>query len=229
MLSHSVLLVVGGALLTGLIGALVFGSNGTAEEQRMREERKLLRALDAQRRIRDAQLMRQGRPRQALRVEAQPPTPIGEQPTASGQVVDESEAENRTADRQRKRDEHEQAVALKARRGVEKQDRRREKKEKAATLKAERDAAEEARRATDEQRKRDAHEQAVAAKAQRDADEQERKLAAKPQPPAPSPASPIEPAPAVTDKADKADKPLSELPLYSWAARIEAEDRDAAP
>jgi len=229
MVSHSVLLVVGGALLTGLIGALVFGSNGTAEERRMREERRLLRALEAQRRIRDAQIMRQGRPRET--VEAQPLPQIEQQPTANGAVADEAEAENRAVERQRKRDEHEQAVALKAQRGAEKQERRREEKEHKAALKAERQAEDDARRELEEQRKRDAHAQAAAAKAQRDADARELKLAAKPEPAAPSPPKPkpSERAPVVAEKADKADRPLSELPLYSWAARIDTEDRDAAP
>ena len=79
MLSHTVLLVVGGALLTGLLGALVFGSNGTAEDRRIREERKLLRALEAQRRIRDAQLMRKAKRHGAV-VEAQRPAPVVKPP-----------------------------------------------------------------------------------------------------------------------------------------------------
>jgi hypothetical protein len=44
-----------------------------------------------------------------------------------------------------------------------------------------------------------------------------RELAAQPKP---APAAVIE---------EVGDKPLTELPLFSWATRIETEDRDAAP
>jgi len=116
MLSHSVLLVVGGALLTGLLGALVFGSNTTAEERRVREEHKLLRALEAQRRIRDAQLMRQGRPRTPPHVEAPPPAPAEVVPV----VAKEPETEHRATERRRKREEKERAAALASQREAEK-------------------------------------------------------------------------------------------------------------
>ena len=79
MVSHTVLLVIGGALLTGLLGALVFGSSGTAEDRRMRDQQKLLRALEAQRRIRDLQLMREAR-RRGAPVYVQPPPPLKVEP-----------------------------------------------------------------------------------------------------------------------------------------------------
>src|SRR5256885_11560343 len=108
MLSHSVLLVVGGALLTGLLGALVFGSNTTAEAQLMRDAQKLLRALEAQRRIRDAQLMREARKRGGGRVDAPPPAPApaATEPELGGDA--ESETERRATERQRRREEKEQ-------------------------------------------------------------------------------------------------------------------------
>jgi hypothetical protein len=239
MLSHTALLVIGGALLTGLLGALVFGSNGTAEERRIREEQKLLRALDAQRRIRDAQLLRQARQQRQPYRETPPPSRVDPEPVADGQVADdEPMPDHRATERQRKREEKEQAVALKSEREGEKHAQRlaeqerkaalkadkRNEKENAATLKAERGAEERARRAADEERKREEREHAVALKAQRQADEHKRAVAAKSAPAAPPPR---EPEPAVA--ADELDKPLTELPLFSWATRIETEDRDPAP
>jgi hypothetical protein len=183
MVSHTVLLVVGGALLTGLLGALVFGSSGTAEERRIREQQKLLRALEAQRRIRDAQLMRQAKLVQA---------------------TEEPGPDDRATKRQRKRDEKEQAAALSSAREAEKHAQRRAEQERKSAVKSE-----QATRIAAERHQRD-----EARAAQKAAT---RELAAQPKP-APT---------AVVDEV--ADKPLSELPLFSWATRIENEDRDAAP
>jgi hypothetical protein len=117
MLSHTVLLVVGGALLTGLLGAVVFGSNGTAEERRVRDEQKLLRALEAQRRIRDAQLMRQARQQRQPRRETPPPPRVDPEPIADGRAADDERIpDHRAAERQHKREEKEQAIALKSER-----------------------------------------------------------------------------------------------------------------
>jgi hypothetical protein len=198
MLSHSVLLVVGGALLTGLLGALVFGSSGTAEEKRMREQQKLLRALEAQRRIRAAQLMREARRREPsarVHVEVEPePKALEPTPDEMHELRSAREAEKRA----QRRAEQERKSAARAERATlraAEQQRTRDEKKKAAVLKAERDAA--------KAREREAREEAVARK-----DELETRVADE---------QPAEP---------DAGKPLSELPLYSWA--IEAEDRDSA-
>lgn len=244
MVSHSVLLVVGGALLTGLLGALVFGSNTTAEERRVREEQKLLRALEAQRRIRDAQLRAQPRQRGARRVESPASAPLEVQPTAEA----EPEIDHRATERRRRREEKEHAAALAAEREAARraqrqatqeqksaakaerstlraaqQQQRRDEKEKAVARKAEQETQVRAARAAEEQRKREAREHAVAAKAQRDAEERARRraeLETKVE-------TPAAPQPDPARAKEDGDKPLSELPLYMWA--IEAEERDAAP
>lgn len=213
MVSHTVLLVIGGALLTGLLGALVFGSSGTAEEKRLREQQKLLRALEAQRRIREVQLMREAR-RRGAPIYAPPPSVAAEpEPAAPEPMPDEvQEAERRAAERQRKREEKEQAVALKSAREAEKRAQRRAEQERKSAAKAERAT----QRAAEQQQKRTEKEKAAALKTERAAQEQL----------APEPARPPQPAPLEQPAESEPDKPLSELPLYSWA--IEAEDRDRA-
>src|SRR5690348_2167587 len=208
MVSHTVLLVVGGALLTGLLGALVFGSSGTAEEKRLREQQKLLRALEAQRRIREVQLMREARRRGASIYAAPPPVAPEPEPTAPEPMPDEvQEAERRAAERQRKREEKEQAVALKATREAEKRAQRRAEQERKSAAKAERAA----QRAAEQQHKRDEKERSAHEQAERTTTVEH----------VPAPAQPDPPEQSAPDKT------LSELPLYSWA--IEAEDQDRAP
>jgi len=186
MLSHSVLLVVGGAILTVLLGALVFGSNGTAEDRRMQEERKLLRALEAQRRIRDARRMREARRRGSLRVEAPPPAQVEQPPVSNDtELVD--------AERERKREE--------------KAAERRDAQERKAAAKAERATL----RAAERQKK------------------QEAKAALRVVQSVPPPA--LVPAPEPTRPSEEDDvekvKPLAELPLFSWANRIDDDDQPA--
>jgi hypothetical protein len=247
-MTHSTLLILGGALLTCVLGFLLFGSKGSAEEERKRQEQKLLRALDSQRRAHERQRAREAS-RRGVAIEPHRPVQI-EQPPDDGEVAStpeavvagdedhafalkETGAERRAADRQRKREEKEQAAALKAQLGTEAQARRRAEKEQAAALKAE-------HRAAEQQRKREEKEQAAALKTQRDAQQRERQLAEKDAKaekeeraaalaareadqrasvePTPEPAPEPEPEP---------DKPLRELPLYSWATRIENEDRES--
>ena len=204
MLSNTAFLVVGGALLTGLLGALVFGSNGTAEDQRMREERKLLRALEAQRRIRDAQLMRDARRRGTRYVAAQPPAAA---PEPEPVVPDEdSEAERRAAERERKREEKAKAAALKSEREAEKRAQRRAEQERKSAARA---AQAELRAAERRQ-----EQEAKAA----------RKLEQAAPPPPPPPPEPVEAPPTEEDAAEQA-RPLSELPLFSWANGIDDADQ----
>jgi dTMP kinase len=203
MVSHTVLLVVGGALLTGVLGALLFGSNSTAEERRIREEQKLLRALEAQRRIRDRQLMRRAREQRQPHRE---PEPIAVEEV----VAEEPKPDHRAAERQRKREEKEQAAALKAARTAEKHAQQEAEQERKAALKAE--ASE--RREADLRRRRDEKEKAVALKAEREARERAAALEA----------TLPEPAPPTPSTAEEPDTPLAELPLFSWAHDIENDD-----
>ena len=211
MLSHSVLLVIGGALLTGLLGALVFGSTDTPDERRRRDERKLLRALEAQRRIRDVQLMRAEKRRPAPRVQVQAPTQILELPVVDDAptIEEESVAEIRAAERQRKRDEEDQAAALKAERDAEKRAQRAAEHERKSAAKAERATL----RAAERQEKQEAK---AAFKA-----EQAKERAAEAQAP-PPPAPSREPEPKEEDDVDQT-KPLAELPLFSWAHSMDDE------
>jgi membrane protein involved in colicin uptake len=189
MVSHSVLLVIGGALLTVLLGALVFGSNETAEERRLREERKLLRALEAQRRIRNAQLARQAR--RSVRVTEPAPAPAPPpEPAAAVELeaeVEPPEWPEEPAD--------------------EKRENRRARKERKAIARAERAA----RRAADEARRREAKE--LARELARAA------AATQVLPPVAEP----EPVAAVEEQAEE-ERPLSDLPLFSWAYPTEDDE-----
>jgi hypothetical protein len=262
-MTHSTLLILGGAVLTCVLGFLLFGSKGSAEEERKRQEQKLLRALEAQRRAHERQRAREAT-RRGVVIEAQRPVQI-EQPPDAGEVADaqaavlsgdedpavalkETEAERRAADRQRKRHDKERAAALKTQRGAEEQARRRAEKGQAAALKAE-------HRAAEQQRKREEKEQAAALKTQRDAQQHERQLAEKDakaeqaerlahehrrreaekkeraaalaaQEAEQRASAEPEPEPEKSADEDRPDKPLRELPLYSWATRIENEDRE---
>jgi type IV secretory pathway VirB10-like protein len=187
MVSHSVLLVIGGALLTVLLGALVFGSNETAEERRLREERKLLRALEAQRRIRNAQLARQAR--RSVRVTAPAPAPPPE-PAAAVELEAEVEPPEWP----------EEPVD-------EKRENRCARKERKAIARAERAA----RRAADEARRREAKE--LARELARAA------AATQVLPPVAEP----EPVAAVEEQAEE-ERPLSDLPLFSWAYPTEDDE-----
>jgi hypothetical protein len=233
MLSHTVLLVVGGALLTGLLGALVFGSNGTAEDRRIREERKLLRALEAQRRIRDAQLMRQAKRHGAV-VEAKRPAPVVKLPPVDAQAIDEEPAaEHRASKRERKRHEKEQAAAFKAAYAAEKRAQRQAEQEHTAAAKAEQATLRAAEREQRQEAKRALKAEHAKARAAERQQEQEAKAALKAEhakaraaevPPTPS--APARTEPEQPHEAKDADepKPLSELPLFSWANRIDDDD-----
>jgi cell division protein FtsN len=196
MLSHTVLLVIGGALLTGLLGALVFGSSGNPEERSIREQQKLLRALEAQRRIRDVQLMRRARQQRQPHRETPPPRRIEPEPVADGHAAtEEPKPDHRAAEHQRKRKEKEQAAALKSERQAEKRAQRHAEQERKSAVKAEQATL----RAAERQQQEEAKAQQAAARA-------------------PEPARQ-----APTDSPEQ-DKPLAELPLFSWAHRIEDDD-----
>src|SRR4051812_32746989 len=125
---HSALLIAGSALLTCVLAALVFREN--SGDERAREERKLLAALDGQRRIRDAQRLREERARRSAvsaphepQVDPQPDddddaapaeTAVAGLPAADDQRARSEKAERRAAEEQRKREEKEQAATLEA-------------------------------------------------------------------------------------------------------------------
>jgi membrane protein involved in colicin uptake len=229
MLSHSVLLVIGGALLTGLLGALVFGSNGTAEERRIREQQKLLRALEAQRRIRDVQLMRQARQQRQPHRETPPPLRIEPVAVADGQAVDvEPKPDRRAAEHRRKREEKEQAAALKSERNAEKRAQRHAEQEHKSAVKAEQETL----RVAERQQKQSAKSAAKAEQATLRAAERQQREEAKAQQAAARAATarvkpPPTPKPAKRTTMDDPEqvKPLAELPLFSWAHRIEDDDK----
>jgi hypothetical protein len=153
-MTHSALLIAGGALLTSVLAALIFRPTTSPEERHLRDLQRLMHALEAQRRVRDARRRREDRGR-ASRGASQPPANVEAHPA--------QEAEQ----------EHV------AQHSAEKRARRELEQERKAALKAE-------------------------------------QARAKPQPPS-----------APDSVSDGADEPirLSELPLYSWAIRIETEDR----
>jgi hypothetical protein len=218
-MTHSALLIAGGALLTCVLGALVFGGKGSAEDERMREERKLLTALEAQRRVRDARRLREERrgravpgsrrPAQVEQLEVDEREAASKEQAAANQA---QEAERRANEELRKREEKGQAAALKTQRRAEEQERRRAAKESEAAAKAER--AE--RRAQEKQLRQKAKEQTAALEAQdaeRRAEEEQRVRAE------------LAPQRAPTGDVVENEKPLAELPLFSWAHQIETEDR----
>ena len=135
MLSHSVLLVVGGAILTVLLGALVFGSTGTAEDRRMQEERKLLRALEAQRRIHDARRMREARRRSPVQVQAPPAARVEAPPVAEdAELVDTERERKREEKAAERRAAQERKAAAKAERTALRAAERQQKQEAKAAL-----------------------------------------------------------------------------------------------
>src|SRR4051794_14643056 len=79
MMTHSALLIAGGALLTSLLAALLFRPTSSPEERHLRDVQRLLRALETQRRIHDARRRREDRRRASganhppARVEEQSP------------------------------------------------------------------------------------------------------------------------------------------------------------
>jgi membrane protein involved in colicin uptake len=220
MLSHTALLVIGGALLTGLLGALVFGSNGTAEERRIREQQKLLRALEAQRRIRDVQLMRQARQQRQPRRETPPPLRVEPEPVADGDATTgEPTPDHRAEEHRRKREQKEQAAALKAERDAEKRAQRHAEHERRSAVKAEQETL----RVAERQQKQDAKAAAKAEQATLRAAERQQKDEAKAQQAA---SRAPEPAKHTAIDPDQA-KPLTELPLFSWAHRIEDDDKSS--
>ena len=185
-MTHAALLVIGGALATCVLAALVFAPTGTAEERRLLEERKMLRALEAQRRIRAARLQREGRRRVAPAVRTTPPRPV--EPVLApdehvGEVVS-PKAEERAARRQREREAKEQAALLKSERKEEKRAQKREAKESKRV-----------------------------------------ELPVEEEPPPPTLAVELEP-PEVEDVPANT-KPLADLPLFSWANRIDDDDQHA--
>lgn len=209
MVSHTVLLVVGGALLTGLLGAVVFGSDGTAEERRIREQQKLLRALEAQRRVRDMQLMRQAKRQGQPYRETQPAPRAEAGPVADEQVTEIApRVDRRATELQHKRDEKEQAAALKLEREAEKRARQQAERERKSAAKAEQITL----RAVEQQQKQEAK----AALKEEQAKIRAAEARAQPQP---------TPPPAARSVAlEEETKPLTELPLFSWAHDIEDDD-----
>jgi type IV secretory pathway VirB10-like protein len=211
---YSALAILGGALVTCVLGALLFGSG---EDARTREVRRLMTALEAQRRVRDARARRAG-----LRRDLRPAR--DEQPTveAAPEKREEHAAEppaDRTAreseERQRRREEKERAAAVEA-------ERRREKQADAARRKAEQAA----RKAEEQQRRDEEKQRAAAVEAERRRDEAEREAAEaagrgdeerrrREQ----LPRTPVESTSA------PAQEDLTERPLYAWAQRIESENR----
>src|SRR4051794_17921707 len=184
-MTDSTLLILGGGLLASLLAALIFTPRRAGEDEQTREMRKLMTALEGQRRIRDAQQAREQRQRGALvrrpAMSVQAPAPAAEAPApvpATETDVErndrrsaESErkaaiaaehAERRAAEQRRKREEKEQAAARKAEVAVEREDRRQAEQEHKAAL-----AAEQAeRRAAEQRRRREEKEQAAAREAE---------------------------------------------------------------
>jgi hypothetical protein len=62
-MTDSTLLILGGGLLASVLAALIFTPRKAGEDEQTREMRKLMTALEAQRRIRDAQQAREQRQR----------------------------------------------------------------------------------------------------------------------------------------------------------------------
>src|SRR3954470_23069219 len=66
-MTHSTLLILGGGVLAAALAALVFSPRSSGEDKHTREMRKLMTALEGQRRIRDAQQDREARQRGNVR------------------------------------------------------------------------------------------------------------------------------------------------------------------
>lgn len=141
-MTHSAVLIAAGALLTFVLAALVFTPTVSAEERRLRDVQRLLRALEAQRRVREAKRRREAR-RPARQV-ARDPVPARDDRT-----------------QRRKHEDTELAAAARAPRAAE-------------------------TRAQEEE---------------------------------------LQSEPALVIEASEEPKPLTELPLFSWASRIEREER----
>jgi type IV secretory pathway VirB10-like protein len=197
---HSALLVAGGAVLTCLLAALVFSPQGSPEERRMREERRLLRALEAQHRIRDAQ-----RRRQAVRTvplvrmpvpEPEPPQPEPEEDSPSAEPPARARREEA---RRRRQEEKAREASLRSQQKAEERSRKVARKAEQAQL-----------RRAEEQRKREEKEKLKAA------------LEALPEPVAPAF---DRHEPEMPRRSDRQETPLAELPLFSWTTRMETEDQ----
>src|SRR4051812_47911113 len=98
-MTHSTLLILGGGLLAAALAALMFSPRSSGEDEHTREMRKLMTALEAQRRVRDAQQAREARRRGSVARTTKP----GPQ-----------EPERRTDERAQRPAEQEHAVAFKA-------------------------------------------------------------------------------------------------------------------
>jgi hypothetical protein len=215
---HSALAILGGALLTCVLGALVFGS---WEDARTRELRKLMTALEGQRRIRDARARRARPPGDVLRSANDEQRTVDadleqrDMHAAEVQTDGITRKARKAEEQQRRREEQEQAAALNA-------ERHREKQADAARRKAEQAA----RKAEQQQRRQDEKEQAAALALERRRNEAERKAAAaasrtekerrRPQQP---------PRASAEERFEAAQQNLTERPLYAWAQRIESENR----
>jgi hypothetical protein len=193
-MTGSTLLILGGGVLASVLAALIFTPRRAGENEQTREMRKLMTALEGQRRIRDAQQAREQRQLGAVRrppaTGLQAPNRVADAPPAPAPapvpetnakrndrrsaehehkaVLAAEQAERRVAEQQRKRVEKEQAAARQAELDAEKRARRQAEQERKAAL-----ALEQAeRRAAEQQRKREERERAAARKAERDAEAQ---------------------------------------------------------
>ncbi|HEY1513282.1 MAG TPA: hypothetical protein VGF66_05960 [Gaiellaceae bacterium] len=136
-MSHSALLVIAGAVVTFVLAALVFRPTGTAEERRMREERKVLRALEGQRRIQAARRAQEEKRRMAVIDARRPSEP---EPDDRQEIEEHAGAERRAAEHERKRRDKELAAELKAQHVAEKAASRQAEQERKEAAKAERAA-----------------------------------------------------------------------------------------
>ena len=254
-MTHSTLLILGGGVLASLLAALIFSPRSSGEDKQAREMRKLMTALEAQRRIRDAQQareLRQGRP--LMRPPAMsayaparvadpqtPPPAVAPRPT----LVPPAEPYVEQPDRRSAEKERKAALAAEqAERRASEQQRKREAKEQAAARKAElaaekrarREAEQEhkaalaaeqaERRAAEQQRKREEKEQAAAREAELDVELEARRHAER---------EAAGPAPLIVERAAEvaaeAARPLTEgaqRDLDEIARWREEDDRRAA-
>src|SRR3954465_4141266 len=97
-MTHSTLLILGGGLLAAALAALMFSPRSSGEDEHTREMRKLMTALEAQRRVGDAQQAREARRRGSVARTTKP----------------RPQDERRTDERAQRPAEQEHAVAFKA-------------------------------------------------------------------------------------------------------------------
>src|SRR4051812_50210190 len=74
-MTHSTLLILGGGLLAAALAALMFSPRSSGEDEHTREMRKLMTALEAQRRGGDAQQAREARRRGTVARNTKPRAP----------------------------------------------------------------------------------------------------------------------------------------------------------